>query len=853
MSGNPSFGRWLKQRRLELDLTHKELADRLACSVSLLRKYEGGLRRPPLRTAERLADLLAIPLLQRAEFLRLARGDEPAAPPPPATPARLPGSPPAPPNPLIGRERELALLRELLANHRMVTLVGPPGVGKTRLAQQAAIDAEVVRVCYVSLAPLADAGLVAPAIARALDVRERASTPLADLLKDALFAKLALLVLDNFEHVLDAAGLVAELVAACPQLTVIATSRTPLRLRAERVLRVPPLALPPSDTGDAASIGAAPAVALFVDRAQALEPYFALNDGNAAAIAAIARRVDGLPLAIELAAAQIERYAPADLLAELAPLFPLLADGPRDLPQRQQTMRAAVAWSYRLLDTDAQRLFRRLGVFSGGCTPEAARAICTPTAEGLDSALADLAERSLLVAVEVEGDDTRYTLLETLREFALERTDEAGEAAQTQAAHAVFYLALAEQAEQHLRGPDSARWLAALDADLDNLRAAMRWSHAHNGGGGAARIIVALMQFWRTRGLFAEAVRWAEPLLASEAGKRLAPALRARLLYTIGYLASQLGDLRAPAMLEESLALARATGDQLGVANTLNLLGMMARLPGSYERAAALHHESIAILRALDVPLALAASLNNLGLLLAQQADYAGAARRFREALDLARALGHDDGIVSWAPNLADALLRDGDDAQALALYRDALALARERGNPEGIAESLNGIGLIAYMRSDDGAARACFDESLALYRQLGFKFAVLQVLRNIGYLLLRQSRTDDAVAALRESLRLARETQYTEYLLHDIAGLAFVFARRGEAARAARLLAATEAQRTENGIRADAIYQALWHEANDAARAALDAKEYAAATAQGQRHSLEEAWADATPDEPGA
>ncbi len=806
MYGNPTLGQWVRQRRVALGLTQEALAIQIDCSLSLVRKLERGERRPPPDALPRLLDLLGAGPAERAAFLPAAEAPLPVAPAP-----RRPGAVPAPPNRLIGRDSELAaVVRRLADGPRLLTICGAPGIGKTRLAQHAAADLLPLldgAVTYVPLAPVA-AEAVPDAIAAALGLRVHAGAPIVEQLADHLHARRALLVLDNCEHVLDAAPLFAALLEACPRLRLLATSREPLRLRAEQLLPLAPLALPESP--DPVAVARAPAARLLADRARALNPGFALDKTNAPAVAAICARLDGLPLAIELAAARLDQLSPGELLARLDPRLPALADGPRDLPARQRTLRDAIAWSYELLEPAERALFAGLGVFMGGFTAEAAAVVW-----GEENGPAFIRVLNRLVdASLVQPRGERLQLLETLREFALEQLAERGELEQRRLRHAAYFAALAEQAEPALSGPGELAWFEHLELELPNLRAAINWSLAGDDGACAARIGAALLTFYRVRGHFGE-LRALEALLLADA-PAVPPGVRAAALYAAGFLASQQNDPRCYPLLEAATDLASAIGDTRVATRCLNLRGLLARVPGSYARAVELHEQALALARTLDDQTIYPAVLNNLGMALTYQSRFAEAIGCYEEAISLARAHGHQARLAERLPNLAEALLLLGDTAAATARYGEALATARALGHRDVIAECLDGLGLLALLRDDHAGAAAQLAESLTIYEELGLVHAAIRVRRNLGYLALRRGDSAAAESHLRKALHRTVEVckgvcafglpNFADLVAHSVTGLARVAQLTGDEARAAALAGCAETLRQRYELRAEPV-----------------------------------------------
>jgi len=579
-----------------------------------------------------------------------------------------PNNLPIQPTSLIGREKEVAAVQHLLRREdvRLLTLTGPGGTGKTRLGLQVAAELSerfLDGVFFVNLAPISDPALVVPTIAQILEVKETVEQSLLELLKTSLRERQLLLLLDNFEQVVSAASDVADLLAACPKLKVIATSRAVLHVRGEQEFAVPPLAVPdPNHLPDLVALSQYEAVALFISRAQAVKPDFQVTNANAPAVAEICVRLDGLPLAIELAAARIKLLPPQALLARLERRLAVLTSGARDVPVRQQTLRNTIEWSYHLLDAAEQRLFRRLSVFVGGCQLSAVEAVCSALGDG-DGAVpvldvvASLIDKSLLQQVEQvgeEGKEPRLRLLETIREYGLECLAASGEMEVTRQAHAAYYLWLAEEGEPELLGPQQAVWLQRLEGEHDNLRAALRWSLEQGETGQsqemALRLSAALWWFWLVRGHRSEGRAFLEQALAASEG--VVASVRAKVLIVASQFALNQGDMdRAKALAEESLALSRQLRYTWGIGYSFNLLGEFASMRGNFAAARLLNEEALVLQRETGDQEQVTYSLAGLGDLASLQGEYTRGRTLLEESLAIHRELGNTRGI-------ADLLLR---------------------------------------------------------------------------------------------------------------------------------------------------------------------------------------------------
>ncbi|MDP8908361.1 MAG: tetratricopeptide repeat protein, partial [Chloroflexota bacterium] len=690
-------------------------------------------------------------------------------------------------------------------------------------------------VCWVSLDTVRAVELVLPTIARALGLEDASDAGPLEMLQSALRERELLLVLDNFEQVIEAATAVADLLTACARLTVLVTSREPLHLRAEHEWPLSPLPTPdPSRAASAGSIRRFAAVELFVQRARAVRPDFALSDANAPAVGALCARLDGLPLAVELAAAHCRYQEPEALVAWLADRFALLADGYRDLPPRQRTMRAAITWSYDLLTSAEQAAFCRLSVFIGGFTPEGAVAVgAESSSSSTGEVLTALTEKGLLQRDD-SADGPRYGMLETIREFGYEALAARGEAAAVRCAHAAYYMALAEQAGPGLTGPDQLTWLERLDIEHANLRHALDWALSDAAPDDAAlRLAAPLWRFWWVRGYAREGRTWLEHALARPGTP--SSAARAKALEAAAELAEALADYRrAEALYGEALALRRALGDEHGVAVCLKGLGTIARAQGALDRATSLHEQAVALFRQFGDRREAASTLNELAVVAYHRGDTDRAGELLGEAIAEFRAVGDLRAVGALLNNLGVIALMRGDPGRATELHEESLALARRIGDIQATARRILNLGKALYESGEVDRAAVTFEEALAVCRQVGDAAAEAITLYNLGKLAETRGETDLAAERFTESLSLYARSGDLPGMASCLERLGAVLLVRGLSAQAVRLFAAAAVIWTETGAAREVVDACAYERQVATARSALGEVDFGAAWAAG-------------------
>lgn len=798
---------------------------------------------------------------------------------------------PAQSTPLIGREAEIEAVTQLLLRPevRLLTLTGPGGTGKTRLGLQVATNALTVfddGVFFVSLVPISEPALVLLTIAETLGVFLSPLRSLSESIIAHLAGKKLLLVLDNFEQVVAAAPSLTELLAACPQLKILVTSRVILHLTGEHEFAVQPLATPdPKQTLSVEALTHFAAIELFRQRAQSIRPDFTINHENAKAIAEICYRLDGLPLAIELAAARLKIFSPQAILARLEKRFELLKGGARDMPARHQTLRQAIAWSYDLLSRDEQTVFRRMAVFTGGCTLDAVEALCHAMADVSISALdsvAALIDRSLLRQDQTEDSEPRFLMLETIREFALEALQASGEWEKVRRAHADFFVALAEKSGPELTGAKLKVWLTKLEREHDNFRAVFKWVAETGAAEDGLRLGSVIWRFWNVRGYLIEGREQLTTLLALP-GAAQRTTLRASVLNALAIITFQLSDYcGARPFLYESLEIARELGDKRNIGLAISNLSWTGSILGEHKAAQEWAEESLALYRGLNDKRGVSVAFNNLGWAMAFSGDFNLSQEFMEKSLRLRQEIADERGIgfammnLGWVEGMLgrfekattlmeEALQRlealgdkqliafvrswggymfvhQGNFTRARNLLEESVLIMREIGSKLGLGLSSYSLGVIAHEQDDANLAGELLERSVMLFRESGFKWGVVRALYSFGHLALDGNGTTRAQICYQESLQQSQESNDRLGLANALIGFGRLSLAAGKLDRAARLLASAEALHTTTGAVMPVFQRTRFDRDLTAVRAGLGEEAFAAEYETGKMMPVEEA-----------
>jgi non-specific serine/threonine protein kinase len=863
----------LRRHRQASGLSQEDLAERSGLSVQAISALERGVRRAPYRdTIDLLADALGLADEDRARIHTAVSRRRGAAVPPVGDFDNGTTQLPQPITSFVGRQHEQTLVDRLLESARLLTLTGAGGVGKTRLALQvaagrAASYTDGVRL--VELVPLAEPALVPQTVARALDVRGVPNQSVLDRLIEELRGQSLLVLLDNCEHLRDAVGALAEsLLRACPMVRILATSREALGIIGETVWWVPSLSVPEvtrdggSSRDSTQSVMRAEAAQLFCARAETAHPVFALTETNAPAVAAICRRLDGIPLAIELAAARARILTPQQIAARLDSRFRLLTGGDASVP-RHETLRAALDWSYDLLTAPERLLLERLSIFAGGCEIDAAEAVCAEMEpdrdlltgssrpalvppDGLFDLLTSLVEKSL-VTVEYRGDAARYRLQETVREYAAERLAASGEAETIQRRRRTWALDLAEHAAPQFVGPHQAEWTERLENEHDNMRAVLRSAVDGREAVAGLRLAGALWRFWQARGYLTEGRNWLSALLAI--ADDAPPSLRAAALLGAGALAHDQGDYTdAVSYVEASLDLYQETDDR-EAGEALLLLGALAFRRSDYPVAAAHCDESLAIARIADDQRLAMRGHNLLGLIALDQGEYPTACRRFEEALALGQATGDLRTSAIILNNLGLTAHRMESYERGRAHLEASLDLNRRLNNRTEITRNLITLAVVVRAQGDSDAALRYAQEALALAEDMQNMNGATEALNQLTGIARERGDLDAARDYSVAHLQKAQAIRYPIQMLAAVTEAAANARAAGQADRALRLLAASEAHREAIGIAQHRAMQQTVEEHLAALRDLLGESAFTAAWAEGSAMSPDEAIAFALSD----
>lgn len=828
MSDMPSFGAWLRQQRRSRDLTQVEFAELVGCALGTLRNIETGTARPSKQLAARFARVLGVAENDINALVAFARdvGKNEAQFPSSLTSSTAPTNSqrtnlPAQLTGLVGRTDVMAAVRALLLRPdvRLVTLTGPGGTGKTRVAMQVAstlFDTFTDGVYFVDLATITHPDVMLATVAQTLGITE-GGQPFPSVLATALREHTALLLLDNFETVLEGAPAIADLLAACPKVKALVTSRIALGVAGEYVWPVPPLALPDrANVPPIRELEAYEAVRLFSERACAANPQFAITERNAPAVVEICHQLDGLPLAIELAAAWIKLFPPHVLLTRLNNQLRFPSGG-RDRPSRQQTMSATIAWSYALLSPAEQQLFQRLSVFAGGATLATIEAVCGETDEDVVQHVSALVNHSLLRTLPDQPQDVqkepRVGMLDTIREYAFEQLANSSEVEAIQQRHANYFLELAEQAATQWNTPKLHEWIETLNREYDNMRAALQWARNTGDSVIGLRIAGALWKFWQGYGYTSEGRAWLDQMLTLDVPHPDATTMVARLggLQAAAWLASgQNDDVQAAAMFEQSMLLRRALRETNVASNLLVNAARQARTEGDYQRATTVLEEALARHHGLreqirhgsaDLGLSLydlAVVLRILGLVRREQGQFAVANALFEECVAMHRKFGDREGVAFSLIGLADVARDQGDAANVYGYASESLAILRDLNVGWMTGFVLNTLAQGAYFKGDLIGANTLIAESVTLFRDLNAYSSLAEVLITQGYILRARGETSAALDAMHESLRLAWAVGPRIFLAAALEGIAVVETARGHADQIVPLLVAAATLRAQ-------------------------------------------------------